>query len=110
MILVLFAYCIAEGVHGEKIRKFTVRSLMDFSRDTVHRDVNLPGCEVNMSHGMFVFLCLREESRPSPRRQSDLACGLLFTKRSYSSRLDILVYSHAEILKLMHQRHEKASN
>ena len=28
MILVLFAYCIAGGVHGEKIRKSTVRSLM----------------------------------------------------------------------------------
>ena len=29
MILVLFAYCIAGGVHGEKIRKSTVRSLME---------------------------------------------------------------------------------
>ena len=29
MILVLFAYCIAEGVHGEKICKSTVRSLME---------------------------------------------------------------------------------
>ena len=28
MILVLFAYCIAGGVHAEKIRKSTVRSLM----------------------------------------------------------------------------------
>ena len=28
MILVLFAYCITGGVHGEKIRKSTVRSLM----------------------------------------------------------------------------------
>ena len=28
MILVLFAYCIAGSVHGEKIRKSTVRSLM----------------------------------------------------------------------------------
>ena len=28
MILVLFAYCVAGGVHGEKIRKSTVRSLM----------------------------------------------------------------------------------
>ena len=28
MILVLFAYCIAGGVHGKKIRKSTVRSLM----------------------------------------------------------------------------------
>ena len=28
MILVLFAYCIAGGVYGEKIRKYTVRSLM----------------------------------------------------------------------------------
>ena len=29
MILVLLAYCIAGGVHGEKIRKSTVRSLME---------------------------------------------------------------------------------
>ena len=29
MILVLFAYCIAGGVHGEKIRKSAVRSLME---------------------------------------------------------------------------------
>ena len=29
MVLVLFAYCVARGVHGEKIRKFTVRSLME---------------------------------------------------------------------------------
>ena len=29
MILVLFAYSIAGGVHGEKIRKSTVRSLME---------------------------------------------------------------------------------
>ena len=29
MILVLFAYCIAGGVHVEKIRKSTVRSLME---------------------------------------------------------------------------------
>ena len=28
MILVLFAYCIAGSVHGEKVRKSTVRSLM----------------------------------------------------------------------------------
>ena len=28
MILVLFAYCIAGGVHGEQLRKSTVRSLM----------------------------------------------------------------------------------
>ena len=28
MILVLLAYCVAWGVHGEKIRKSTVRSLM----------------------------------------------------------------------------------
>ena len=28
MILVLFAYCVAGSVHGEKIRKSTVRSLM----------------------------------------------------------------------------------
>ena len=29
MILVLFAYCIAEGVHAEKIRRSTVRSFME---------------------------------------------------------------------------------
>ena len=29
MILVLFAYCVAENVHSEKIRKSTVRSLME---------------------------------------------------------------------------------
>ena len=29
MILVLFAYCIAGGVYGEKIRKSTARSLME---------------------------------------------------------------------------------
>ena len=29
MILVLFAYCIAGGVHSETIRKSTVRSLME---------------------------------------------------------------------------------
>ena len=29
MILVLFTYCIAGGVHGEKIRNSTVRSLME---------------------------------------------------------------------------------
>ena len=29
MILVLFAHCIAEGVHAEKIPKSTVRSLME---------------------------------------------------------------------------------
>ena len=29
MILVLFTYCIAGGVHAEKIRKFTVQLLME---------------------------------------------------------------------------------
>ena len=29
MILVLFAYCVAGGVHGEEIRKSTVRLLME---------------------------------------------------------------------------------
>ena len=29
VILVLFAYCIAGGVHGEKIHKSTVRSLLE---------------------------------------------------------------------------------
>ena len=29
MILVLFAYCIAGGVHGEKMHESTVRTLME---------------------------------------------------------------------------------
>ena len=38
MILVLFAYCIAGGVHGEKIRKSTVRSLTEQPTVAQYRD------------------------------------------------------------------------
>ena len=69
--------------------------MKDFSRDTVApRDVRLPDVK-DTSHGMFVLLPAVRGKEMQDHIQDSIVVtwrtGLLFIKRSYSSRLEIPV-------------------
>ena len=78
-------------------RKNGGKAWKDFSRDTVALWRQSTIRESNTSHGMFL-LCIAEGLRERCKSQNQVQgdrvtwlVGSLFTKRSYSSRLDILV-------------------
>ena len=78
MMLVLFAYCIAGGVHGEKIRKSTVQSLMQQPTQFSATPLSAQGsygdeCQVSSSRVLQLSNSVEMFSKVASEREQEAA-------------------------------------